>query len=491
MYLLFQLKSHAYMYQSTPQHIIDEESAPGPVAQWMESSDDSSSSSSDSDSDGSSGSNTTAKRVKRLMRGGRRRRKSSAGSKDTADADTRPPSLGTSSISPGNTDVLTEEPQTMGIASQHHDFAEDADDEHKSRSRRNSHGSLIFSKKERKRDKERKRQEKKERKRAMRNGGTITEGVVDHATNEKTKALGDHNAPRRVDFAVVDEAELQAEDSPQKRARTLRGLNLRPQMPKTFSQNVFTQPAPTPSPAPPASPIPLVRYGIRRTNSLPDRLNQIMFGPARAGSAGVQPPHVNSLPPTEVPATNADDENISRTTAVFLLLISTGLVAVCAEFMVDSINAVVEEQQGLSETFIGLIILPIVGNAAEHVTAVTVATKNKMDLAIGVAVGSSIQIALFVTPFIVLLGWCMGKEMSLYFTLFETVSLFVSAFIVNFLVLDGRSNYLEGALLCSAYVIIAVAAFFYPNEDEQSNLGGNAVASSTMIRSLVGGVIGI
>lgn len=493
MYLLFQLKSHAYMYQSTPQHIIDEETAPGPVAQWMESSDDSSSSSSDSDSDGSSGSNTTAKRVKRLIKhGGRRRRKSSAGSRETPDADTRPPSLGTSSISPVNTGNPSGEPQTPGTASLRHDFAEDADDEHPVRSRRNSHGSsFILSRKERKREKEGKRQEKKDRKKALRNKGTITEGVVQ--TNEKINAENDPNAPRRVDFAVISESELQEDDSPQKRARTLRGLSLRPQMPKTFSQNVFTQPAPTPSPAPRAGPIPHVRVGIRRTNSLPDRLNQTISGPPRAGNIGVQPPHANSLPETEntVKQDEDDDENISRTTAICLLLISTGLVAVCAEFMVDSINAVVATQSGLSETFIGLIILPIVGNAAEHVTAVTVATKNKMDLAIGVAVGSSIQIALFVTPFIVLLGWCMGKEMSLYFTLFETVSLFVSAFIVNFLVLDGRSNYLEGALLCAAYVIIAVAAFFYPNEREQSNLGGNADASSKMIRSLVGGVIGM
>jgi len=93
-----------------------------------------------------------------------------------------------------------------------------------------------------------------------------------------------------------------------------------------------------------------------------------------------------------------DEENISRTTAIFLLLISTGLVALCAEFMVDSINAVVEGNSGLSEAFIGLIILPIVGNAAEHVTAVTVASKNKMDLAIGVAVGSSIQIGISPLP---------------------------------------------------------------------------------------------
>lgn len=80
----------------------------------------------------------------------------------------------------------------------------------------------------------------------------------------------------------------------------------------------------------------------------------------------------------------------------------------------------------------------------------------------------------------------MGKEMSLYFTLFETVSLFVSAFIVNFLVLDGRSNYLEGALLCAAYVIIAVAAFFYPKVSDQSNLGGNADAVKRGLEMIMG-----
>lgn len=162
--------------------------------------------------------------------------------------------------------------------------------------------------------------------------------------------------------------------------------------------------------------------------------------------------------------------DLSRVSAVIMLLISTALVAVCAEFMVGSINGLVETSS-ISEVFIGLIILPIVGNAAEHVTAITVAMKNKMDLAIGVAVGSSIQIALFMTPLIVIIGWCMGRNMTLYFTLFQTVCLFVSAFIANFLVLDGRSNYLEGALLCATYVIIALVAFFYPNQDQVSAWG--------------------
>ncbi|KAK3079246.1 hypothetical protein LTS18_005358 [Coniosporium uncinatum] len=163
---------------------------------------------------------------------------------------------------------------------------------------------------------------------------------------------------------------------------------------------------------------------------------------------------------------------MSRTAAVVMLVISTALVAICAELLVDAIPHMAENSD-VSQAFIGLIILPIVGNAAEHVTAVTVATKNKMDLAIGVAVGSSIQIALFVTPLVVLLGWILGREMTLFFNIFETISLFVTAFVINFLILDGRSNYLEGALLIASYVIIAVAAFFYPDSAAQSELGGS------------------
>ena len=173
----------------------------------------------------------------------------------------------------------------------------------------------------------------------------------------------------------------------------------------------------------------------------------------------------------EKPAAKEHGDELSRKAAVVMLLISTGLVALCAEFMVDAIDEVVQNSP-VKEIFIGLIILPIVGNAAEHVTAVAVAMKNKMDLAIGVAVGSSIQIALFLTPLVVILGWILDHDMTLYFTLFETVCLFVSAFIVNFLVLDGRSNYLEGALLCTTYVIIALVAFYYPEGDEANEWGG-------------------
>lgn len=136
---------------------------------------------------------------------------------------------------------------------------------------------------------------------------------------------------------------------------------------------------------------------------------------------------------------------LSPVSAGIALAVITILVAVCAEYLVNSIDAIVESAH-ISKTFIGLILLPIVGNAAEHVTACIVAYKNKMDLAIGVAIGSSLQIALFVTPFLVVLGWIIGQPMTLHFQGFETVVFFVSMLVVNYLIQDGRSNYLEGAM---------------------------------------------
>lgn len=121
-----------------------------------------------------------------------------------------------------------------------------------------------------------------------------------------------------------------------------------------------------------------------------------------------------------------EEPTLSWWAAIFTLLWSTVLVAICAEFLVDAINEVVKST-GISKVFVGLILLPIVGNAAEHATALTVACKDKMDLAIGVAVGSSMQIALLVLPLIVVIGWIAGKEdMSLNFDPFDIIILFVS-----------------------------------------------------------------
>jgi len=120
--------------------------------------------------------------------------------------------------------------------------------------------------------------------------------------------------------------------------------------------------------------------------------------------------------------------------AVILLAASTALVAICSECLLDSIDHLVTTA-GINRVFVGLILLPIVGNAAEHATAVTVAVKDKMDLSIGVAVGSSMQIALLVIPFIVVLGWIIGEDkMTLYFDGFQVMILFVSVLLVNYLI---------------------------------------------------------
>lgn len=158
------------------------------------------------------------------------------------------------------------------------------------------------------------------------------------------------------------------------------------------------------------------------------------------------------------------------------LVVITIAVAVCAEFLVDSIDSIVQTAH-ISKTFIGLILLPIVGNAAEHVTAIVVSVKNKMDLAIGVAIGSSMQIALLVTPFLVILGWIIGQPMTLHFETFETVVFFLSVLVVNYLIQDGKSNYLEGAMLIGVYAIIALAFYVYP--DSAVSKGINLLSAVT------------
>ncbi|OAA51791.1 calcium/proton exchanger [Metarhizium rileyi] len=155
--------------------------------------------------------------------------------------------------------------------------------------------------------------------------------------------------------------------------------------------------------------------------------------------------------------------SIGPIAAAIVLVVVTVLVAVCAEYLVGSIDDIVESAN-ISKAFIGLILIPIVGNAAEHVTAVVVALRDKMDLAMAVAIGSSIQIALGVTPFLVIVGWIIGQPMSLHFETFETVAFAVSVLVVTYTVQDGKSNYLEGAMLLGLYLIIAVAFYATPSD---------------------------
>jgi Ca2+:H+ antiporter len=144
-----------------------------------------------------------------------------------------------------------------------------------------------------------------------------------------------------------------------------------------------------------------------------------------------------------------------------VLFAATIAVAVESELLVSSLE-VATEKLGLTPLFTGVILLPIIGNAAEHATAVTVAMKNKMDLSVSVAVGSSLQIALFVAPVLVLVGWLMGQPMDLDFNPFELVAVAVSVLIANSISSDGQSNWLEGMLLLAAYIVLGLAFYFHP-----------------------------
>lgn len=143
------------------------------------------------------------------------------------------------------------------------------------------------------------------------------------------------------------------------------------------------------------------------------------------------------------------------------LLAVTLVTSFSADYLVSAIDETAS-QYSIPKAFIGTILLPIVGNAAEHVTSVWMATKDKMEIAIGVSVGSSIQIAVGVIPALVLVGWAIGQPLTLYFQSFETVVLVASVFLVNTLLQDGRSNYMEGAMLVSLYLVAALSFWVEP-----------------------------
>ena len=194
-------------------------------------------------------------------------------------------------------------------------------------------------------------------------------------------------------------------------------------------------------------------------------IKQAMVGPAGVLGGHAVPTSENKasiqnhLGTTPEEEEEEEEPQLHFLVAVATLVISTVIIAFCAEYMVDGISAITEGDK-VSKEFVGLILLPIVGNAAEHATAVTVAIKDKMDLAIGVAVGSSMQVALFVIPLLVIIGWGMGiEEMSISFDTFQVAVLFVSVLLVNYHIADGKSHWLEGMLLMCLYLIVAVCAW--------------------------------
>ena len=143
--------------------------------------------------------------------------------------------------------------------------------------------------------------------------------------------------------------------------------------------------------------------------------------------------------------------------SIIVLVVATILIAIESEFLVSGVEDITSKL-GLSEFFVGIILIPIIGNAAEHTTAITMALKDKMDVALEIALGSSLQVILFVAPILIFLS-LLFTPMSIIFNQFELVALIVSVLIANKVAGDGQSNWLEGAQLMAVYLIIA-AGFF-------------------------------
>ena len=147
--------------------------------------------------------------------------------------------------------------------------------------------------------------------------------------------------------------------------------------------------------------------------------------------------------------------------AIIVLVLSTVGVAFLSEFLVGGVESVVTTL-GLSEFFIGLIFIPIIGNVAEHIVAVQVAMKNKMTLSVEIAIASSLQIALFVAPLLVFISLLIGHPLTLVFNQLELIALIAGVLIAALVSADGESNWLEGAELLAIYLILGLTFFLIP-----------------------------
>lgn len=190
------------------------------------------------------------------------------------------------------------------------------------------------------------------------------------------------------------------------------------------------------------------------------------------GHAHTPPPGAGTPARTEPPAPGASptaagaaEESVtpqrswSVRTAIGVLVASTLAIVVMSEFLVGVVEPAARAL-GVRPLFLGVILVPIVGNVAEHLVGVQAAMKNQMDLAMTVALGSSMQVALFVAPLLVFISLLFGPELTLFFSLFEVMVLFLSVVIGTLIAVDGESNWLEGVMLLSVYIIAALG-FFY------------------------------
>ena len=156
-----------------------------------------------------------------------------------------------------------------------------------------------------------------------------------------------------------------------------------------------------------------------------------------------------------------EEPQMDQKDAIILLILATVLVSWMAEVLVHSVESAAE-QYHLPYIFIGVILLPLFGNAAEHFTAVSVAAKNKMDLSFAISIGSSTQIAVFVAPLMIMIAWMWGVPLTFEFGILETIAVFLAVSIANLIAADGKSNWLEGLMLLSTYAVLGLAFLFHP-----------------------------
>jgi Ca2+:H+ antiporter len=164
----------------------------------------------------------------------------------------------------------------------------------------------------------------------------------------------------------------------------------------------------------------------------------------------------------EAAVADEDEDVWSLKKSSIILAVSTLFVAIMSEYLVHSVEEATASW-GMTEVFVGVIIVAIVGNAAEHSAAILMARKDKMDIAVTIAIGSSTQVALLLAPVLVLLSYLIGPEpMDLVFTPLEVLAVVLSAILVNFVALDGKSHWMEGVQLLALYLVLGIAFYFLP-----------------------------
>lgn len=177
-------------------------------------------------------------------------------------------------------------------------------------------------------------------------------------------------------------------------------------------------------------------------------------------------------------------QKLTLTESIFAIALAIMFVAFMAVFLVKEIEPMVVHH-GVSDHFVGLILVPVVEKASEHLTAIDEAFDNQMNFALAHVLGASIQTALLNTPLVVFVGWGLGTDMNLNFELFDSVVLILAIIVVGNFLRDEKSDYLEGALCVFVYILIAVTAFYYPNPPEVEKAIEEAAHAAEKMRMLL------